>query len=139
MFEGLIEFIETTLFTLVNRSRARRPTVPRRRSRSSQGVSWTPRRIRDDARVDRRRSSRDDVQARMNQLYERIEAALRQALRIARPQAPGRTIRAAGNAARVCARPVAALRGRLQALAAGGWDEQRKFLFRVARSHRQAA
>src|SRR5881296_1138428 len=45
MYEGLIEFIETTLYTLVN----------------------------EDERL----------QARMNQLYDRIEAALRQALRIA--------------------------------------------------------
>ena len=72
------------------------------------------------------------LQARMNQLYDRIEAALRQALRIAQAAGtwPGDPERRGQRAGRVRARPLAALREeRLQALAAGRLGEQRKFLF----------
>jgi TetR/AcrR family transcriptional regulator len=46
MYEGLIEFIETTLFTLVNKIAAETRTAPRRRSRSSACCSASPRRTR---------------------------------------------------------------------------------------------
>ena len=72
------------------------------------------------------------LQARMNQLYDRIEAALRQALRIA--QANGSWSGDANADANVL---VAFVLGRWQLFAKSGfkrspqdgWDEQRKFLF----------
>ena len=73
------------------------------------------------------------LQARMNQLYDRIEAALRQALRIAQAAGdwPGDPERRRERAGRVRAGPLAALRQeRIQARRrrrAG--SEQRKFLF----------
>src|SRR5512141_222985 len=86
MFEGLIEFIESTLFTLINKIT----------SETADGVAQAQqivsvllafaeknpgmtRVLIGDALV----NEDERLQARMNQLYERIEAALRQALRIA--------------------------------------------------------
>ena len=86
MFEGLIEFIETTLFTLINRIS----------SETTDGVAQAQqivavllgfaeknpgmtRVLIGDALV----NEDERLQARMNQLYDRIEAALRQSLRIA--------------------------------------------------------
>jgi len=72
------------------------------------------------------------LQARMNQLYDRIEAALRQALRIA--QASGNWPGEANADANVL---VAFVLGRWQLFAKSGfkrspqegWEAQRKFLF----------
>ena len=87
MFEGLIEFIETTLFTLINKIAAR----DHRRRRCRRSRSWRSccgfaeknpgmtRVLIGDALV----NEDARLQARINQLYDRIEAALRQALRIA--------------------------------------------------------
>src|SRR6478672_10502050 len=86
MFEGLIEFIETTLFSLVNRIT----------SDSEDGVAQATQMVAvllgfaeknpgmtrvliGDALV----NEDERLQARMNQLYDRIEAAMRQSLKIA--------------------------------------------------------
>ena len=86
MFEGLIEFIETTLFTLVNKIAA---DTQDGAAQAQQIVSvllgfaeknpGMTRVLIGDALV----NEDERLQARINQLYDRIEAALRQALRIA--------------------------------------------------------
>jgi TetR/AcrR family transcriptional regulator len=135
MFEGLIEFIETTLFSLVNKIAAdtqdgalqaqqivgvllgfadRNPGMTR--------VLIGDALVNEDARL----------QARINQLYDRIEAALRQALRIA--QAGGQWPGDPGAEAAVL---LAYVLGRWQLFAKTGfkrapqegWELQRKFLF----------
>ena len=135
MFEGLIEFIETTLFTLVNKIAAEAPGGA---AQAQQIVSvllgfaeknpGMTRVLIGDALV----NEDERLQARMNQLYDRIEAALRQALRIA--QAAGDWPGDPNADANVL---VAFVLGRWQLFAQSGfkrgpqdgWDEQRKFLF----------
>jgi TetR/AcrR family transcriptional regulator len=135
MFEGLIEFIETTLFTLVNKIAAETPGGA---AQAQQIVSvllgfaeknpGMTRVLIGDALV----NEDDRLQARMNQLYDRIEAALRQALRIA--QAAGDWPGDPNADANVL---VAFVLGRWQLFAKSGfrrgpqdgWEEQRKFLF----------
>src|SRR6476660_609330 len=135
MIEGLIEFIETTLFSLVNRIS----------SESTDGVAQATqvvavllgfaeknpgmtRVLIGDALV----NEDERLQARMNQLYDRIEASLRQALRIA--QAAGEWPGDPSAEANVL---VAYVLGRWQLFAKSGfkrlpqdgWDAQRKYLF----------
>jgi len=135
MFEGLIEFIETTLFTLVNKIAAETPGGA---AQAQQIVSvllgfaeknpGMTRVLIGDALV----NEDERLQARMNQLYDRIEAALRQALRIA--QAAGDWPGDPNADANVL---VAFVLGRWQLFAKSGfkrgpqdgWEEQRKFLF----------
>src|SRR6516162_5566262 len=86
MYEGLIEFIETTLFTLVNKIAA---DTQDGTAQAQQIVAvllgfaeknpGMTRVLIGDALV----NEDERLQVRMNQLYDRIEAALRQALRIA--------------------------------------------------------
>jgi TetR/AcrR family transcriptional regulator len=135
MFEGLIEFIETTLFTLINKIAAETPGGA---SQAQQIVSvllgfaeknpGMTRVLIGDALV----NEDERLQTRMNQLYDRIEAALRQALRIAQTAGdwPGDP-HADANVL------VAFVLGRWQLFAKSGfrrgpqdgWEEQRKFLF----------
>ena len=72
MFEGLIEFIESTLFTLVNRIT----------SETTDGVAQATQ-IASVLIGDALVNEDERLQIRMNQLYERIEASLRQALKVA--------------------------------------------------------
>src|SRR5262245_5241650 len=86
MFEGLIEFIETTLFTLINKIVG---DTPDGAAQAQQIVSvllafaeknpGMTRVLIGDALV----NEDERLQTRMNQLYDRIEATLRQSLRIA--------------------------------------------------------
>jgi TetR/AcrR family transcriptional regulator len=135
MYEGLIEFIETTLFTLVNKIA----------SDTSNGVAQAQqivavllgfatknpgmtRVLIGDALV----NEDERLQARMNQLYDRIETALKQSLRIA--QASDGWSGDVGAVANVL---VAFVVGRWQLYAKSGfkrmpqegWDAQRRFLF----------
>jgi TetR/AcrR family transcriptional regulator len=135
MYEGLIEFIETTLFTLVNKIAAdtqdggaqAQQIVAVLLGFADKNPGMT-RVLIGDALV----NEDERLQARMNQLYDRIEAALRQALRIA--QANGTWNGDANADANVL---VAFVLGRWQLFAKSGfkrspqegWDEQRKFLF----------
>ncbi len=86
MFEGLIEFIENGLFTTINKIGAEEPSGSRQaelivalllgfaqKNRGLTRVLIGEALVNEDARL----------QARINQLLERIEAALKQALRIA--------------------------------------------------------
>ncbi len=135
MFEGLIEFIETTLFTLINKIAGE---LPDGAGQAEQIVSvllgfaeknpGMTRVLIGDALV----NEDERLQTRMNQLYDRIEAALKQSLRIA--QASGRWPGDPGAEANVL---VAFVLGRWQLFAKSGfkrmpqegWDQQRKFLF----------
>src|ERR1044072_7189379 len=86
MFEGLIEFIETTLFSLVNRITTETTDGVAQASQMvvvllgfAEKNPGMTRVLIGDALV----NEDERLQARMNQLYDRIEAALRQALKIA--------------------------------------------------------
>src|SRR5512141_2317840 len=135
MFEGLIEFIETTLFTLINKIAGE---LPDGAAQAEQIVSvllgfaeknpGMTRVLIGDALV----NEDERLQARMNQLYDRIEAALKQSLRIA--QASGSWPGDPNAEANVL---VAFVMGRWQLFAKSGfkrmpqdgWELQRKFLF----------
>ena len=135
MFEGLIEFIETTLFTLVNKIASDTPDGV---AQAQQAVSvllafaeknpGMTRVLIGDALV----NEDHRLQTRINQLYDRIEAALRQSLRIA--QAAGTW---PGDPAAEANVLLAYVLGRWQLFAKSGfkrgpqdgWEEQRKFLF----------
>lgn len=135
MFEGLIEFIESTLFTLANRIAAEttdgvqqaQQVVVMLLAFAEKNPGMT-RVLIGDALV----NENERLQARINQLYDRIEAALRQSLRIA--QASGNWPGEPGADAGVL---VAYVLGRWQLFAKTGfkrlpqegWEEQRKFLF----------
>ncbi len=135
MFEGLIEFIESTLFTLINKIT----------SETSDGVAQAQqivsvllafaeknpgmtRVLIGDALV----NEDERLQVRMNQFYERVEAALRQALRIA--QAAGHWPGDASADANVLAsfvlgRWLLYAKTGFKRAPQDGWDLQRKFLF----------
>jgi TetR/AcrR family transcriptional regulator len=135
MFEGLIEFIETTLFTLINKiatdtqdGAAQAQQIVAVLLGFAEKNPGMTRVLIGDALV----NEDERLQARMNQLYERIEAALRQALRIA--QAAGTW---PGDPAAEAGVLVAYVLGRWQLFAKSGfkrapqegWEAQRKFLF----------
>jgi TetR/AcrR family transcriptional regulator len=135
MFEGLIEFIETTLFTLINKITAETAdgvgqaqqivAVLLGFAEKNPGMTRV---LIGDALV----NEDERLQARMNQLYDRLEATLRQSLRIA--QAADRW---PGDPAAEANVLVAFVLGRWQLFAKSGfkrapqegWEAQRKFLF----------
>ena len=135
MYEGLIEFIETTLFTLVNKIAGETPDGVAQAQQivgvllgfAEKNPGMT-RVLIGEALV----NEDERLQARINQLYDRIEAALRQALRIA--QASGNWPGDPNAEANVL---VAFVLGRWHLFAKSGfkrgpqegWDAQRKFLF----------
>ena len=135
MFEGLIEFIETTLFTLINRivgdaadgalQAQQICTVVLGFAEKNPGMTRVligDALVNEDARL----------QARINQLHGRIEAALRQSLRIA--AAAGTW---PGDPAAEANVLFAFVLGRMLLYAKSGfkrspqeaWEQQRKFLF----------
>jgi TetR/AcrR family transcriptional regulator len=136
MFEGLIEFIETTLFTLINKigsettdgvAQAQQITgVLLAFAEKNPGMTRV---LTGDALV----NEDERLQQRMNQLYEKLESALKQALRIA--QANGGW---SGDPAAEANALTAFVLGRWQLYAKSGfkrapqdgWDAQRAYLFR---------
>ncbi|SPJ14084.1 Nucleoid occlusion factor SlmA [Burkholderiales bacterium] len=90
MFEGLIEFIESTVFSLIN-DIATKETSGRQQVRKmiqmllefAQTNRGMTRVLIGDALV----NENERLQERMNQLFDRIEASLKQALRVAVSQA----------------------------------------------------
>jgi TetR/AcrR family transcriptional regulator len=86
MFEGLIEFIENTVFSLIN-DIAAKETSGRAQARKmiqmllefSQTNRGMTRVLIGDALV----NENERLQERMNQLFDRVEASLKQALRVA--------------------------------------------------------
>src|SRR4249920_2115790 len=135
MYEGLIEFIETTLFTLVNKIAAETQDGVAQAQQivavllgfADKNPGMT-RVLIGDALV----NEDERLQARMNQLYDRIEAALRQSLKIAQAGGawPGDPVADANVL-------LAFVLGRWQLFAKSGfkrmpqegWDAQRKYLF----------
>jgi len=89
MFEGLIEFIETTIFGLINDISAKEVSGVRQARRIVQMLLEFAQTNRGMTRVltgDALVNENDRLQDRMNQLLERIEASLRQSLRVAATQ-----------------------------------------------------
>jgi len=135
MFEGLIEFIETTLFTLINKIATDTPDGAAQAQQIVEVLLGFAEKNPGMTRVligDALVNEDERLQARMNQLYDRIEAALRQALRIAQAAGawPGDPNAEAGVL-------IAFVLGRWQLFAKSGfkrapqegWELQRKFLF----------
>jgi len=135
MFEGLIEFIESTLFSMVNRittestdgaaQAAQMVTLLLGFAEKNPGMTRV---LIGDALV----NEDERLQVRMNQLYDRIEASLRQSLKIA--QAGGAWTGDPVHEANVL---LAFVVGRWMLFAKSGfkrmpqegWDVQRKYLF----------
>jgi TetR/AcrR family transcriptional regulator len=135
MFEGLIEFIETTLFSLINKIQAEtadgvsqaEQIVAMMLSFAEKNPGMT-RVLIGDALV----NEDERLQARMNQLHDRIEASLRQALRIAQAAGawPGDpNAEAAALVAFVVGRWHGYAKSGFRRLPQDGWDAQSKFLF----------
>ena len=135
MFEGLIEFIETTLFSLINRITAdsidgvaqatQMVAVLLGFAEKNPGMTRV---LIGDALV----NEDERLQARMNQLYDRIEAALRQSLKIA--QAGGAWTGdpvADANAllAFVVGRWTLFAKSGFKRAPQDGWEAQKKYLF----------
>ncbi|HYA65104.1 MAG TPA: nucleoid occlusion factor SlmA [Burkholderiaceae bacterium] len=90
MFEGLIEFIETTVFSLIN-------DIANKESSGRQQVRKTVQMLLEFAQTNRGMTrvligdalvnENERLQERMNQLFDRIEASLKQAFRVAVSQA----------------------------------------------------
>jgi TetR/AcrR family transcriptional regulator len=135
MFEGLIEFIETTVFSLVNKigadtgdgvAQAEQTVVML--LRFAERNPGMVRVLIGDALV----HEDERLQARMNQFIDKLEASMRQSLRI------GQAANAwHGDAQADAAVLIAYVVGRWQLFAKSGfkrppqdgWDLQRKFLF----------
>ena len=86
MFEGLIEFIETTIFGLINDISSKEQSGKLQARRIVQMLLEFAQTNRGMTRVligDALVNENDRLQDRMNQLLERIEASLRQSLRVA--------------------------------------------------------
>jgi TetR/AcrR family transcriptional regulator len=86
MFEGLIEFIETTIFTLIN-------DISGKETSGRQQVAQIIRMLLEFAQTNRGMTrvligdalvnENDRLQERMNQLFDRVESSIKQALRVA--------------------------------------------------------
>ena len=135
MFEGLIEFIESTVFTLINKIATETPEGVAQAQQivgvllgfAEKNPGMT-RVLTGDALV----NEDERLQVRMNQFYERIEAALRQALRIAQAagQWPGDP-NAEANVltAFVVGRWLLFGKSGFKRLPQDDWESQRRFLF----------
>lgn len=89
MFEGLIEFIETTIFGLINEISTKEASGLRQVRRIVQMLLDFAQTNRGMTRVligDALVNEHERLQERMNQLTERIEASLRQSFRVAATQ-----------------------------------------------------
>ncbi|MDO5290331.1 MAG: nucleoid occlusion factor SlmA [Pseudomonadota bacterium] len=84
MFEGLIDFIESSVFGLINQINEREPAGPVRAARIVAMVLQFAEKNPGMARVmvgDALVYEHERLQQRMNQLFDKLEAALRQCLR----------------------------------------------------------
>ncbi len=135
MFEGLIEFIETTLFSLVNKIQSETADGVAQAEQIVAMLLGFAEKNRGMTRVligDALVNEDDRLQTRMNLLYDKLEAALRQSLRTAQMGNAWR-----GEPGADAAALTAFVLGRWQLFAKSGfkrppqdgWDAQRKFLF----------
>jgi TetR/AcrR family transcriptional regulator len=86
MFEGLIEFIETTIFGLINEISTKETSGLRQAQRMVAMLLEFAQTNRGMTRVligDALVNEHERLQERMNQLFERIEMSLKQSLRVA--------------------------------------------------------
>jgi len=135
MYEGLIEFIEQTVFTLVNKIQAEEKDAMKQVEATvatllgfAQKNPGMTRVLIGDALV----NEDERLQARINQFIDKLEASLRQSLRIAQAANAWH-----GDAQADAAVLIAYVMGRWQLYAKSGfrrppqdgWDLQRKFLF----------
>ena len=135
MFEGLIEFIEHTLFALINKITTEEKSAVRQLEAMLSVLLGFAQKNRGMTRVligDALVNEDERLQVRMNQLYERVEAALRQAFKIA--QAGGAWT---GDPVAEANALLAFVLGRWLLFAKSGfkrlpqehWEIQRKYLF----------
>ena len=123
MYEGLIDFIESTVFGLINQIAEREPNgVAQAHAMLQMLLSFATnnpgmtRVLIGDALV----GEDERLQLRMNQFYERVELALRQALRLAVGQAHGREEDVGARAALL----VSYVTGRWHRFAKSGFKQQ---------------
>jgi len=135
MFEGLIEFIETTVFSLVNKIGTDTADGAAQAEQTVVMLLRFAERNRGMVRVligDALVNEDERLQARINQFIDKLEAQMRQSLRIAQAANAWH-----GDAQADAAVLIAYVIGRWQLFAKSGfrrspqegWDLQRKFLF----------
>ncbi len=120
MYEGLIEFIESTLFSLINRICADEPNGFEQARATAQLLLGFAERNRGMCRVltgEVLVNEHVRLQARVNQLLDRVEASLRQSLRIAVTQGSV----TAGTETAFANLLLAAIQGRLQQFVKSGF------------------
>ena len=123
MFEALIDFIESSVFGLVNQIAAREPAGAAQAARITAMVLQFGERNPGMVRVmvgDALVGEHERLQARMNQLFDKLEAALRQCLRDGAAQDDG-TLTPDADAKLSAALLVAFIAGRLQRFARSGF------------------
>ena len=123
MFEALIDFIESSVFGLVNQIAAREPAGAAQAARITAMVLQFGERNPGMARVmvgDALVGEHERLQARMNQLFDKLEAALRQSLRDGAAQDDG-TLTPDADAKLSASLLVAFIAGRLQRFARSGF------------------
>ena len=135
MFEGLIEFVETTIFTLANKVQSSEADgVAQAEQIVSMLLGFAQKnpgmtRVRvGDALV----NEDERLQARINQLHDKLEATLRQSLRTAQMANAWHgdpSSDAAALFAFVMGRWLLFAKSGFKRLPQDGWDGQRKFLF----------
>ncbi|HEY4037383.1 MAG TPA: nucleoid occlusion factor SlmA, partial [Burkholderiaceae bacterium] len=124
MFEGLIEFIETTIFGLINDISSKEVSGQHQARRIVQMLLEFAQTNRGMTRVligDALVNENERLQDRMNQLLERIEASLRQSLRVAVSQGEMPSDLDTGARASLA---VAYVLGRWHRFAKGGFRKQ---------------
>ena len=123
MFEALIDFIESSVFGLINQIAAREPAGAAQAARITAMVLQFGERNPGMTRVmvgDALVGEHERLQARMNQLFDKLEAALRQSLRDGAAQDDG-ALTPDANAKLSAALLVAFVAGRLQRFARSGF------------------
>ena len=123
MFEALIDFIESSVFGLVNQIAAREPAGAAQAARITAMVLQFGERNPGMARVmvgDALVGEHERLQARVNQLFDKLEAALRQSLRDGAAQDDG-TLTPDADAKLSASLLVAFIAGRLQRFARSGF------------------
>ena len=124
MFEALIDFIESSVFGLVNQIGAREPAGPARAARIVTMVLQFGEKNPGMARVmvgDALVGEHQRLQERMNQLFDKLEAALRQSLRDGAAAPDGAMLTPDADARVSAALAVAFVAGRLQRFARSGF------------------
>lgn len=122
MFEGLIEFIESSVFTLVNQIVEREPSAGAQVQKIATLVLQFGEKNPGMARVmvgDALVFEHERLNARMNQFFDRVESQLRQCLRVAAESVGSATPTV--DAAALASALVSLITGRLQRYARSGF------------------